>query len=286
MRLDRPPANALDPSLLAEADAFMAELRSQDPGAVVITGREGFFSAGVDLKVVPSLDEAGQREMVDGINRLFAGWYSFPRPVVCAVNGHAIAGGMILALCGDYRVGSPEGKLGLTELRAGTFFPSNAMAVVKAELTPAAARVLVLRAELIDPQTALDLGALDELVEPDAVLPRALEVAEAMAALPRATYPIVKRHLRGETRVARLQLRVLRLGGVELRLQRCGVGQRLLQARLRRRQLRLQIGNRLLQTGNGIRLQYRSSTNGSSTDVAGPSTIDLSAKAIMRQETG
>ena len=200
MRLDRPPANALDPDLLSESAALVDELRSRDPGAVVITGRDGFFSAGADLKVVPSLDASGQAAMVDGINRLFAGWYSFPRPVVCAVNGHAIAGGMILALCGDYRVGCDEGKLGLTELRAGIPYPACALAVVKAELSAAAARVLALRAELIDPPTALALGALDELVSPDDVVPRALEVASEMAALPRSAYPIVKKQLRRETR--------------------------------------------------------------------------------------
>jgi len=199
VRLDRPPANALDPDLLSESAALVDELRSRDPGAVVITGRDGFFSAGADLKVVPSLDASGQAAMVDGINRLFAGWYSFPRPVVCAVNGHAIAGGMILALCGDYRVGCDEGKLGLTELRAGIPYPACALAVVKAELSAAAARVLALRAELIDPPTALALGALDELVSPDDVVPRALEVASEMAALPRSAYPIVKKQLRRET---------------------------------------------------------------------------------------
>ena len=57
--------------------------------------------------------------MVEGINAIFAGWYGFPRPVVAAVNGHAIAGGLILALCADYRVGSTEGKYGVTELKAG-----------------------------------------------------------------------------------------------------------------------------------------------------------------------
>ena len=198
MRLDRPPANALDPSLLAESGEFLASLRASDPGAVVITGRDGFFSAGVDLKAVPSLDEAGQRGMVDGINRLFAGWYSFPRPVVCAVNGHAVAGGMILALCGDYRVGCDVGKLGLTELRVGIPYPACAMAVVKAELPAAAARVLVLRAELVSAADALALGALDELVSPDQVVPRALEVATEMASLPRSAYPVVKQQLRRE----------------------------------------------------------------------------------------
>ena len=73
--------------------------------------------------------------MVHGINRLFGGWYGFPRPLVCAVNGHAIAGGLILALCGDHRIGATQGKLGVTELRAGIPYPAAAMLVVKAELS-------------------------------------------------------------------------------------------------------------------------------------------------------
>ena len=114
VRIDRPPANALDLSLLDEGHGVLADLGAAEPGAVVLTGRDGFFSAGVDLKLVPTLDAAAQRAMVGGINRLFAGWYGFPRPVVCAVNGHAIAGGLILALCGDHRVGARAGRYGLT----------------------------------------------------------------------------------------------------------------------------------------------------------------------------
>jgi enoyl-CoA hydratase/carnithine racemase len=137
--------------------------------------------------------------MVEGINRLFAGWYGFPRPVVSAVNGHAIAGGLILAFCGDYRVGATEGKYGLTELRAGLPYPAVAMAAVLAELTPAAARVLVLGSDLVDPPRAFELGLFDELAEPNAVLGRALEVAGELAAMPAAAYELVKRQLRGET---------------------------------------------------------------------------------------
>jgi enoyl-CoA hydratase len=200
VRIDRPPANALDPDLLAEGAAAVAELRASEPGAVVLVGREGFFSAGVDLKVVPTLDRDGQRAMVESINRTFLDWYAFPRPVVCAVNGHAIAGGLILALCGDYRVGCAVGKLGLTELRAGIGYPVAAMTIVRAELTAPTARVLALRSELIDGgPAALELGLVDELVEPTAILPRAIEVAESYAALPRSAYARVKEQLRGQT---------------------------------------------------------------------------------------
>jgi enoyl-CoA hydratase len=199
VRIDRPPANALDLELLAEGSAVLDGLRADEPGAVVLVGRDGFFSAGVDLKAVPSLDRDGQRAMVEGINRLFLGWYSFPRPVVCAVNGHAIAGGLILALCGDHRVGCGVGKLGLTELRAGIGYPAAAMAIVRAELAPPAVRELALRAELMEAGAgAVELGLLDEVVEQPALLDRALEVARELAALPRGAYPRVKDQLRGE----------------------------------------------------------------------------------------
>ena len=200
VRIDRPPANALDLELLAAGRQAAASLRDADPAAVVIVGRDGFFSAGVDLKAVPQLDDAGQRAMVEGINRIFLDWYSFPRPVVCAVNGHAIAGGMILALCGDYRVcARGDGKFGLTEVKVDVGYPVVAMAIVRAELTPASARVLALGGELIGPEAARELRLVDELRDADDVLDRAIEVATDYAALPREAYARVKDQLRGGT---------------------------------------------------------------------------------------
>ena len=198
VRIDRPPANALDLELLEDGSRALEQLAASEPGAVVITGREGYFSAGVDLKLAPTLDASAQRAMVEGINRLFAGWYSFPHPVVAAVNGHAIAGGLILALCADYRVGGGDGKLGLTELRAGIPYPLAAMTVVRAELAPRAVRLLVLQAELVFPEEAQELGALDEVVPPVLIEPRAIEVGEQLAALPRSAYGPIKHQLRAD----------------------------------------------------------------------------------------
>lgn len=182
VRIDRPPANAMDPQLLSDGRAVLEELRASEPAAVVLTGRPGFFSAGVDLKLAPTLDRDAQREMVDGINRTFLDWYSFPRPVVSAVNGHAIAGGLILALTGDQRVGAGDGKLGLTELRAGIPYPAAAIAIVRAELSPPAARTLALRADLVDMRRGLELGLLDAVEEPGALVDRCVEVANELAA--------------------------------------------------------------------------------------------------------
>ncbi len=198
VKLDRPPANALDPQVLEELDAAREELVGAAPAAVVVTGREGFFSAGVDLKLVPTLDVEGQRAMVDGINRLVVGWYGFPGPVVAAVTGHAIAGGMVIALCADYRVGASEGKLGFTELRAGVPYPVGAIALVRAELPAPAARALALRAHLVEPEEALRLGLVDELAGPGEVLERACDVAREMAQFGGEAYRRTKLELRGE----------------------------------------------------------------------------------------
>jgi enoyl-CoA hydratase len=207
VRIDRPPANAMSPDMLDDGRVVLEELRGAEPAAVVLTGRPGFFSAGVDLKVAPTLDRDGQRALVEGINETFLGWYSFPRPVVAAVNGHAIAGGLILALCADHRVGNGEGKMGLTELKAGIGYPLAAMTVVKAELSPPAARALALRAELLDQAEGLELRLLDALAALDALEERALAVATELAALPRSAYGRVKEQLRGET-VAGLRARL------------------------------------------------------------------------------
>jgi len=197
--IDRPPANAMSPELLAEGLQISELIAKQQPGAVVLAGRPGYFSAGVDLKIAPTLDAAGQAEAVRGINRLFAAWYCLPVPVVAAVNGHAIAGGMILALCCDYRIVGRSGKFGLTEVKVGVPYPAAALAVVRAELSPEAARRLALRADLVDADTAFAYGAFDEQVEDDQVIERALEVATELAELPARAYRHTKLALRGET---------------------------------------------------------------------------------------
>ena len=192
----RPPANALNLELLADGVAALAELEADPPAAVVLTGSGRFFCSGADLREVPDLPPDDQARMARGVNELFAGWHGFPRPLVCAVNGHAVAGGLILALCGDYRVGAASGRYGLTEVKVGIPYPSEAIRVVQAELAPPAARRLVLLGELFDAATAAGFGIFDEVLADGDVLPRAIDVAEQFAALPPRTFEIVKQQLR------------------------------------------------------------------------------------------
>jgi enoyl-CoA hydratase len=194
--LDRPPANAMVPELLEELDAVAVRLAAARPRAVVLTGREGFFCAGADLRTVPQLDAAGQERMVRGINAMAARWYALDLPVVAAVNGHAIAGGLVLALCADHRVGAAEAKYGLTEARAGIPYPTVALSVVRVELSAPSVRRLALRAHVTDAAEALREGALDEVVPAADVVDRALAHADEVSQV--AAYGPVKRQLRAE----------------------------------------------------------------------------------------
>ncbi len=145
---------------------------------------------------MPQLDADGQERMVRGINAMAAHWYALELPVVAAVNGHAIAGGLVLALCADRRVGAAEAKYGLTEARAGIPYPTVALSVVRAELSAPSVRRLALRAHVTDAEEALREGALDELAPAAEVVERALAHADEASAV--AAYGPVKRQLRAE----------------------------------------------------------------------------------------
>lgn len=198
LRMKRGAVNALDLAAVEAMDAALKALAADESlAALVLTGAGPAFSAGLDLKAVPSYGRDEQRALADGLNRLFGGLYGFPRPTVAAINGHAIAGGMVLLLACDHRVCTNQPVLlGLTEVKVGVPFPVAAIEVARNELSPAAARALVLFGRLIGPEQALAWGAVDELAAPDAVLARACAEAVTLAELPRDTFTGVKRTLR------------------------------------------------------------------------------------------
>jgi enoyl-CoA hydratase len=197
LTVDRPPVNAIDVALLRELVEGIAKAAAEAPRALVLAGRPGCFSAGADLKSVPAYGPAEQREMVAGINAMALGAYELQFPVVGAITGHAIAGGMVLALCADVRVAASEGRYGLTEVQVGVPYPQAAIGVVRAELTPQAARLLALGSELTDAPECERLGVFDEVLDPEDVLPRALHLATRLAAMTPEVYARTKRDLRG-----------------------------------------------------------------------------------------
>jgi enoyl-CoA hydratase len=197
LTVDRPPVNAMDVALLGELVEAVAKAAAEAPRALVLAGRPGCFSAGADLKAVPAYGPSEQREMVAGINAMALGVYELPFPVVGAITGHAIAGGMVLALCADIRVASAAGRYGLTEVQVGVPYPQAAIGVVRAELSPQAARLLALGSELTDARECERLGVFDEVLDAEDVLARSLHLAERLAKLPPEVYARTKRDLHG-----------------------------------------------------------------------------------------
>ena len=197
--MNRPPANAIDLSFLEELDRALVAVGERSAiRAMVLTGHGSVFCAGLDLKAVPRYDRAQQNRMLAGLNELIHRLYAMPIPVVAAVNGHAIAGGLVLALACDWRVAAETGALfGLTEIRVGVSYPVSAGAVVRAELTPQVARDLVLAGKNHDPGRALALGIVDEL-QPVSAVPACSEAkARELAMAPTEGYARIKHQLRG-----------------------------------------------------------------------------------------
>jgi enoyl-CoA hydratase len=196
--MNRPPANAIDLTFLEELDRALLAIGELSSRAMILTGHGAMFSAGLDLKEVPRYGRAQQNLMLARLNEVIRRLYAMPIPTVAAVNGHAIAGGLILALACDWRIAVESGALfGLTEIRAGVPYPAAANAVVQAELAPATARELVLAGKNHGAERALALGVVDELQPASAVLERSQAKARELAMAPTEGYRRIKHQLRG-----------------------------------------------------------------------------------------
>lgn len=197
LRLNRPPASALNtPFLLSIAQRLNELAQFDDLKALVLTGTGKVLSAGLDLKQAVDFSLTEQTAVCDSLNRCYGALYGFPKPVVAAVNGHAVAGGLFFVLAADYRIAAEGSRFGLTEVRVGVRFPVSALEIAKEELSPTLRRRLLLSGRNIQTQEALDHKLIDEVVAPDQVMARALEVVRDYASIPPLAYRDVKHQLR------------------------------------------------------------------------------------------
>jgi enoyl-CoA hydratase len=188
-------ANALDVELCGSLLDALNGVERDGAEAVVLTGSGSIFSAGVDLRRVLEGGAGYVRELLPLLRAAFERLALFERPVVAAVNGHAIAGGFILLAAADQALMvADRGTVGVTELQVGVPFPAIALELVRRRVAGAGAARLVYRAGTIGPAEALARGAVDELVEADALLDRAVEVAAQLAAAGPA-FALAKRQL-------------------------------------------------------------------------------------------
>jgi enoyl-CoA hydratase len=202
-------ANAMDIEFCRELTAQVHACAQSTAGALVITGQGKMFSAGVDLPRLIAGGAAYAREFLPAMNHAFETLFAFTKPLVAAVNGHAIAGGCVLACCADYRIMAREpGRIGVPELLVGVPFPVVPLEIVRFATPPQHVQALIYRGLTLAADEALRYGLVDAVADPDRALDEAVAVAEGLAAVPFEAFHLTKRLLRERV------IRQMREGGV------------------------------------------------------------------------
>jgi enoyl-CoA hydratase len=196
LRLAHGKANTMDLELCQALIDSFTELRSSSAKAVVLTGQGGIFSAGVDLVRTAEGGAAYIRKFLLVLNAMFDAVFYFPKPVVAAVNGHAIAGGCVLACCADRRLmAQGNGRIGVTELLVGLPFPALAFEIMRLVTAPRFFPQAIYHGETYLPDDGAARGWIHEVVSFEGLVDRAIGVAQTLAGLPAATFSITKRQM-------------------------------------------------------------------------------------------
>jgi enoyl-CoA hydratase len=183
--------NALDTELLAAITSAMREI---DPTkAIVLTGTGSAFCAGADLRRIVDGGLAYVEELLAALSETFLVVFGRPAPVVAAINGHAIAGGCVLAAACDVRLMS-SGRMGLSELRVGVPFPSAALEIMR-HVAGAGLAALVNGAAMFAPPQALGLNLIDLVTGSDELLDQSIDQARRLSAIPAHVFALTKRQL-------------------------------------------------------------------------------------------
>ncbi len=190
--LNRPKVNAMNSALMTELTHTFAALASDETvKGVLLRGEGKCLSAGLDLREVAQLDSASLGQFLDLFDAAYTRLFTFPKPMAVAVTGHAIAGGLVLALCADYvALGKGRYQHGLTELAVGVPFPVVALEIVKHGVQGRGRRTLMYGAGTHTPEQLYEWGIGDSL--DDTPIDSARTWLEAVCARPLNTFRLVK----------------------------------------------------------------------------------------------
>jgi enoyl-CoA hydratase/carnithine racemase len=190
--LSAPGKNALS---IAVLEGIRRDVEATRGEPFLLTGAGDAFCAGLNLKELATLDAAGMLRLLAALDGAVEALFHHPAPTVAWVNGHAIAGGCVLAMCCDLAVASadPRIRIGLNETALGLPFPPRVTALARHRLRPGALERVLLGAGIHAPREALELGLVDRLA--DDVGAAEQELAR-LAAHPRTAYALNKRQLR------------------------------------------------------------------------------------------
>jgi len=197
LTLEHGKVNALDVELLEALHTALGAAQEDSPGAIVLTGAGASFSAGVDLYRILDGGRVYIERYLPLLSACLMRLFVLPKPVVAAVNGHAIAGGAILAWACDRRLmAAGRGRIGVPELLVGVPFPVAALEIVRAATSDRVAAELALTGATCLPEEALQRAYIDAVVAPEALLDAACTAAESLRVLPPGAFALVKKQLR------------------------------------------------------------------------------------------
>ena len=181
--LNRPDKrNALSPALIEELTLALGEAANCDCGVVILTGAGSAFCAGLDMEMLATTTARTHEEHrrdSENMARVLRTLYDFPKPVIAAVNGPAIAGGMILATIPDFTLATPEAKFGLNEVRVG-FVPAIAASFLMRQVGEKRTRELLLTGRLLKAQEAQEIGLVTQIVAGEELLQTAQALAQTL----------------------------------------------------------------------------------------------------------
>ena len=190
--LDDGKANVFSPNMIQDVNECLDKVPTES-GALIITGRDGMFSAGFDLKIISSGDMQATMDMSLSGFKLLSRIFSFPRPILAACSGHGIALGTFLLCCCDYRIGvKGDYMIGANEMRTNMVIPIPILELISHRVTASHKYRAILGAEMYSIQDGVEAGLIDEIVDSKDLMEVAMLKAKDLASMGHPSYTLTK----------------------------------------------------------------------------------------------
>jgi enoyl-CoA hydratase len=190
--LDDGKANVFSPKMIQDVNECLDKVPTES-GALIITGRDGMFSAGFDLKIISSGDMQATMDMSLSGFKLLSRIFSFPRPILAACSGHGIALGTFLLCCCDYRIGvKGDYMIGANEMRTNMVIPIPILELISHRVTASHKYRAILGAEMYSIQDGVEAGLIDEIVDSKDLMEVAMLKAKDLASMGHPSYTLTK----------------------------------------------------------------------------------------------
>ena len=196
--LDDGKANVFSPKMIQDVNQCLDKVPTES-GALIITGREGMFSAGFDLKIISAGDIQATMDMSLSGFKLLSRIFSFPRPILAACSGHGIALGTFLLCCCDYRIGvKGDYMIGANEMRTNMVIPIPILELISHRVSASHKYRAILGAEMYSIESGVEAGLIDEVVDPENLMETAMLKAKDLATMGHPSYTLTKELLINE----------------------------------------------------------------------------------------